>query len=420
MVFVATKHHVEYLKTLLEADGIPCACVYGAMDQTARKINVAKFKAQRVSILIVTDVAARGIDIPLLDHVVNYDFPPKPKLFVHRVGRAGRAGRTGTAHTMCTPDEVPYVVDLHAFLGLTLRAAHGKESLGLTDRAEQTQSSSSSSSSHFSFVVTVQEAQEGAATRRPSYLGIIPPALLTTHLERVRDLRANAKASIEIRALEKPMANAFKLYLKTRPGATRHSVRACREGTFKHVASHPELVRLFLVSDAAQRKDQDQDRDQGGGDDTTRTCGGGGGRFFDLEGETKRLDLLRQMQQFRPSATVFEAAVAPNRRGEGAGALGLVGVRASINPLTDFTQVMKRKREQGAGMEQERRRRKEEALAEKKKRKEAPHATDEPDHEGQGGGGRGGGAAAAAAASALVEDDERDDADGFGEDKNVE
>lgn len=58
--------------------------------QTARKIHVAKFRAQKVHVLITTDVAARGIDIPLIDNVVNLDFPPKPELFVHRVGRAAR------------------------------------------------------------------------------------------------------------------------------------------------------------------------------------------------------------------------------------------------------------------------------------------------------------------------------------------
>jgi superfamily II DNA/RNA helicase len=61
--------------------------------QAARKINIAKFRAGRAQFLVVTDVAARGIDIPLLDNVINYDFPPQPKLFVHRVGRAARCGQ---------------------------------------------------------------------------------------------------------------------------------------------------------------------------------------------------------------------------------------------------------------------------------------------------------------------------------------
>lgn len=70
--------------------------------------------------MIVTDVAARGIDIPLLDNVINFDFPAKPKLFVHRVGRAARAGRLGTAYSLLTRDELPYLIDLHLFLSRPL------------------------------------------------------------------------------------------------------------------------------------------------------------------------------------------------------------------------------------------------------------------------------------------------------------
>jgi ATP-dependent RNA helicase DDX54/DBP10 len=67
---------------------------------------VAKFRAGKVKLMLVTDIAARGIDIPLLDYVINYDFPPKPKLFVHRVGRVARAGRSGDAISLVSPDEV--------------------------------------------------------------------------------------------------------------------------------------------------------------------------------------------------------------------------------------------------------------------------------------------------------------------------
>jgi len=73
-------------------------------------------------ILVVTDVAARGIDVPLLDNVINYDFPSKPKLFVHRCGRAARAGRSGTAVSLVEPDELPFLYDLSLYLGRPVKA----------------------------------------------------------------------------------------------------------------------------------------------------------------------------------------------------------------------------------------------------------------------------------------------------------
>ncbi len=117
IVFAATKHHVEYLQELLKSYGYPVGYIYGSMDQEARELAITNFRSGRWSILIVTDVAARGIDIPLLDVVINYDFPGKAKLFVHRVGRAARAGRSGSAYSLMASDELPYLIDLQLFLG---------------------------------------------------------------------------------------------------------------------------------------------------------------------------------------------------------------------------------------------------------------------------------------------------------------
>jgi ATP-dependent RNA helicase DDX54/DBP10 len=110
MIFVATKHHVEYLQTLLTDAGITNTYIYGALDMEARKIHLAQFRSGKIPVLIVTDVAARGIDIPLLDYVVNYHFPGYPKVFVHRVGRVARAGRKGTAISLVSNDEVGFSI----------------------------------------------------------------------------------------------------------------------------------------------------------------------------------------------------------------------------------------------------------------------------------------------------------------------
>jgi len=105
IVFACTRHHVEFVHNVLKAAGVSSAPIYGQLDQTARAINLAKFRGRKCRTLVVTDVAARGIDIPYLDNVINFDFPDKPKLFVHRYVRShiGYEGNSCCAHAdMCT------------------------------------------------------------------------------------------------------------------------------------------------------------------------------------------------------------------------------------------------------------------------------------------------------------------------------
>ena len=87
------------------------------MDQRAREDRLFRFRKKIIKVLFVTDLAARGIDIPLLENVVHYDFPTKMKLFIHRSGRTARAGQSGTSYSIITQDELAYMHDLSIFVG---------------------------------------------------------------------------------------------------------------------------------------------------------------------------------------------------------------------------------------------------------------------------------------------------------------
>jgi ATP-dependent RNA helicase DDX54/DBP10 len=127
LIFAATKHHVEYLMNLLTTAGYAVSHIYGSLDQAARTQQMDHFRRGYTNILVVTDVAARGIDIPVLENVVNYDFPQGARVFVHRVGRTARAGRTGWAWSFVTHSELPYLLDLQLFLGRPLRSEVSQE-----------------------------------------------------------------------------------------------------------------------------------------------------------------------------------------------------------------------------------------------------------------------------------------------------
>ena len=131
VVFAATKHHVEYLANLLKVLGYATSYVYGSLDQTARKMQVQDFRSGLTNILVVTDVAARGLDIPILANVINYDFPSQPKIFVHRVGRTARAGKAGWSYSLVTGHDMPYLLDLQLFLSRKLVLGRAEKEKGM-------------------------------------------------------------------------------------------------------------------------------------------------------------------------------------------------------------------------------------------------------------------------------------------------
>jgi len=105
LVFSRTKHGADKIVRQLEAAGIAASAIHGNKSQPQRERAIAAFKSGDMKVLIATDIAARGIDIPGVSHVVNFDLPDVPEQYVHRIGRTARAGATGIAIAFCSPDE---------------------------------------------------------------------------------------------------------------------------------------------------------------------------------------------------------------------------------------------------------------------------------------------------------------------------
>ena len=99
VVFGETKYGVQRLSDAITKNGIPSEAIHGNKSQSQRERALKKFKDSNVSVLVATDVAARGLDIPNVTHVINYDVPQAYDDYVHRIGRTGRAGKSGTALT---------------------------------------------------------------------------------------------------------------------------------------------------------------------------------------------------------------------------------------------------------------------------------------------------------------------------------
>jgi len=120
LVFVPTKYHCEFLHEFLKYWNIHTLYIFGQMDQQLRDDNLEKFRRKRIGILLVTDVAARGLDIPVLDNVINFDFPDNDKLFIHRIGRTARAGKEGRVISLLSPADLAYFFDIKHTLGRKL------------------------------------------------------------------------------------------------------------------------------------------------------------------------------------------------------------------------------------------------------------------------------------------------------------
>ena len=116
LVFTRTKHRANNLAKQLSRARIPAEAIHGNKSQTARTRALANFKSGRTPILVATDIAARGLDIDAVSHVINFDLPNIPESYVHRIGRTARAGASGIAYSFCDIDERAYLKDIEKLI----------------------------------------------------------------------------------------------------------------------------------------------------------------------------------------------------------------------------------------------------------------------------------------------------------------
>ncbi|MBB4481539.1 ATP-dependent RNA helicase RhlE [Rhizobium etli] len=126
IVFLRTKHGAEKLMKHLDNIGYSVASIHGNKSQGQRERALKAFRDGSIKTLIATDVAARGIDIPAVSHVYNYDLPEVPDAYVHRIGRTARAGRDGIAIAFCAPDEAKLLRDIERLMGIDIAVASGE------------------------------------------------------------------------------------------------------------------------------------------------------------------------------------------------------------------------------------------------------------------------------------------------------
>lgn len=121
IVFVKTRDRLNQLIGRLESQGISCCWLQGEMPQDKRNAALARFKSGEVKVLVATDVAARGIDVPDVSHVINYDMPRKADVYVHRIGRTARAGKKGTAISLVEAHDIAIIPKIERYTDQKLK-----------------------------------------------------------------------------------------------------------------------------------------------------------------------------------------------------------------------------------------------------------------------------------------------------------
>ena len=120
LVFTRTKHGADKVVNLLVKNNVSAEAIHGNKSQNARQRALSNFKDQSTRVLVATDIAARGIDVDELAHVINFEIPNIPETYVHRIGRTGRAGASGAAYSFCDYEEKVFLKDIEKLIGKTI------------------------------------------------------------------------------------------------------------------------------------------------------------------------------------------------------------------------------------------------------------------------------------------------------------
>ena len=120
LIFTRTKYGADKITRFINKSGIKAEAIHGNKSQNARQSALKNFKNKQTRILVATDIAARGIDIDELSHVINYEIPNEPESYVHRIGRTGRAGTSGIALSFCDREEQHYVRNIHKLINKSI------------------------------------------------------------------------------------------------------------------------------------------------------------------------------------------------------------------------------------------------------------------------------------------------------------
>lgn len=163
LVFTRTKHGADKVVKVLHAHGVTAAAIHGNKSQNARQNALTSFKNGTIRVLVATDIAARGIDIDELSHVINFELPEVPETYVHRIGRTGRAGNTGIAFSFCDADEKDDLRAIQKLIGkqVTVESDHPYP---LAADAKPTVPPAKQKKIHFK-----RNVKQGYAGRRRSY-----------------------------------------------------------------------------------------------------------------------------------------------------------------------------------------------------------------------------------------------------------